>query len=149
MMGSVPHSKKAVREESITKMKKVLIALFAVALVFYVAVPSANAANWVYLGHAHVDGQADHDNIEVGKAAGRYRFLQIRVNNGPIEFDHVVVHYGDGEPQTIPIRFIIRAGGKSRAIELQGDRFVKSFELFYAKARPNSARPELNLFGQH
>lgn len=147
-MRAVPHSKKAVREESITEMKKVLVSLFAVALLFYVAVPSASAANWVYLGNAHVDGQSDHDNIEVGKAAGRYRFLQIRVNNGPIEFDHVVVHYGDGEPQNIPIRFVIRAGGKSRAIALQGDRFVKSFELWYSKAKPNSARPELNLFGQ-
>jgi hypothetical protein len=129
-------------------MKKLVVLLFAVALLLYVA-PSANAANWVYLGQSHVDGQHDHDNIEVGKAAGRYRFLQIRVNNAPIEFDHIVVHYGDGEPQTIPVRFVIRAGQHSRAIELQGDRFVKSFELWYGKANPNSARPELSLFGQH
>lgn len=128
-------------------MKKVVVSLLAVALLFYVA-PTAQAANWIYLGQSHVDGQHDHDNIEVGKAAGRYRFLQIRVNNAPIEFDHIVVHYGDGEPQSIPVRFIIRAGQRSRAIELQGDRFVRSFELWYGKARPNSARPELSLFGQ-
>ncbi len=129
-------------------MKKLVVSLLAVALLLYVA-PSASAANWVYLGQSHVDGQHDHDNIEVGKAAGRYRFLQIRVNNAPIEFDHIVVHYGDGEPQTIPVRFVIRAGQRSRAIELQGDRFVQSFELWYGKANPNSARPELSLFGQH
>lgn len=129
-------------------MKKLVVLLFAVALLLYVA-PSASAANWVYLGQSHVDGQHDHDNIEVGKAAGRYRFLQIRVNNAPIEFDHIVVHYGDGEPQNIPVRFVIRAGQRSRAIELQGDRFVKSFELWYGKARPDSVRPELSLFGQH
>jgi hypothetical protein len=128
-------------------MKKVVVSLLAVALLFYVA-PAAQAANWIYLGQSHVDGQHDHDNIEVGKAAGRYRFLQIRVNNAPIEFDHIVVHYGDGEPQSIPVRFVIRAGQRSRAIELQGDRYVRSFELWYGKARPNSARPELSLFGQ-
>jgi len=128
-------------------MKKVVVSLLAVALLFYVA-PTAQAANWIYLGQSHVDGQHDHDNIEVGKAAGRYRFLQIRVNNAPIEFDHIVVHYGDGEPQSIPVRFVIRAGQRSRAIELQGDRYVRSFELWYGKARPNSARPELSLFGQ-
>jgi|SRR5579864_39258 len=130
-------------------MKKVLIALFAIALLGWVA-PSvhADADDWVYLGQAHVDGQHDHDNIEVGKAAGRYRFLQIRVKNAPIEFDRIVVHYGDGEPQVLQVRDVIRRGGKSRAIELQGDRFVKSFELWYAKARPNSARPELSLWGQ-
>jgi hypothetical protein len=129
-------------------MKKVLIPLFALALVLYVA-PAAQAANWVYLGQSHVDGQHDHDNIEVGKAAGRYRFLQIRVTNAPIEFDHIVVHYGDGEPQTLQVRDVIRAGGHSRAIELQGDRFVKSFELWYGKARPDSGKPELTLWGQH
>ena len=128
-------------------MKKVLILLFVVALTFYVA-PTANAANWTYLGQAHVDGQHDHDNIEVGKAAGRYRFLQIRIKNAPIEFDRIVVHYGDGEPEVLQVRDVIRAGGHSRAIPLQGDRFVKSFELWYAKANPSSAKPELTLWGQ-
>jgi hypothetical protein len=113
------------------------------------AAPAALAANWVYLGQSHVDGQHDHDNIEVGKAAGRYRFLQIRVHNAPIEFDHIVVHYGNGEPEVLHVRDIIRAGRSSRAIPLQGDRFVQSFELWYGKARPNSARPEVSLFGQH
>ena len=129
-------------------MKKILIPIFALALMFYVA-PAAHAANWVYLGQAHVDGQHDHDNIEVGKTAGKYRFLQIRVANGPIEFDHIVVHYGDGEPEVLQVRDVIRAGGHSRAIPLQGDRFVKSFELWYAKANPNSGKPEVNLWGQH
>jgi hypothetical protein len=129
-------------------MKKVLIPLFALALLLYVA-PSAHAADWVYLGQAHVDGQSDHDNIEVGKAAGRYRFLQIRVKNAPIEFERIVVHYGNGEPEVIQVRDVIRRGQHSRAIALQGDRFVKSFELWYAKARPASVRPELTLWGQH
>ena len=129
-------------------MKKVLIPLFALALLLYVA-PSAHAADWVYLGQAHVDGQSDHDNIEVGKAAGRYTFLQIRVKNAPIEFERIVVHYGNGEPEVIQVRDVIRRGQHSRAIALQGDRFVKSFELWYAKARPASVRPELTLWGQH
>ena len=116
-------------------MKKALIPLFVLALMIYIA-PSAHAENWVYLGQAHVDGQHDHDNIEVGKAAGRYRFLQIRVKNAPIEFDRIVVHYGNGEPEALQVREVIRRGNKSRAIALQGDRFVQSFELWYSKARP-------------
>ena len=128
-------------------MKKVLVSFFAVALMFYLA-PAAHAANWVYLGQAHVDGQHDHDNIEVGASAGRYRNLQIRVANGPIEFDHIVVHYGNGESETLQVRDVIRAGGKSRAIPLTGDRIVQSFELWYSKANPNSGKPEVNLWGQ-
>jgi hypothetical protein len=128
-------------------MKKVLIPVLAVAVLLCVA-PAAHAANWAFLGQAHVDGQHDHDNIEIGKAAGRYRFLQIRVKNAPIEFDRIVVHYGDGEPEVLRVRNVIPAGGHSRAIKLQGDRFVKSFELWYAKANPNSGKPELDLFGR-
>lgn len=129
-------------------VKKILIPVFALALMFYMA-PAAHAANWVFLGQAHVDGQHDHDNIDVGKAAGRYRFLQIRVQNAPIEFDRIVVHYGNGEPEVLQVREVIRRGGHSRAIALQGDRFVRSFELWYGKARLNSGRPELMLWGQH
>src|SRR5690242_15038228 len=128
-------------------MKKVLVSLFVLALVLYVA-PSANAANWTFLGQSHVDGQHDHDNIEVGKAAGRYRFLQVRVNNAPIEFDRIVVHYGNGQAETLEVRDVIRKGGRSRAIPLAGDRIVQSLELWYGKAHPLSRRPEVSLFGQ-
>ncbi|MBZ5509231.1 MAG: hypothetical protein LAO78_27545 [Acidobacteriia bacterium] len=128
-------------------MRKVLVSFFAATLLFCLA-PAAHAASWVFLGQAHVDGQHDHDNIEVGKAAGRFRFLQVRVRNAPIEFDHIVVHYGNGESETLQVRDVIRAGRHSRPIPLQGDRFVQSFELWYGKAKPYSARPEVNLFGQ-
>jgi hypothetical protein len=126
---------------------KVLASLFVLSLVCFVS-RAAHAEDWVYLGQAHVDGQHDHDNIEVGDKSGRYRFLQLRVANGPIEFDRIVVHYGDGEPETLQVRDVIRPGSKSRAIPLQGDRFVKSFELWYSKANPASGKPEVNLWGK-
>ena len=129
-------------------MKKGLVSVFVVAF-FCCAATLVHAEDWVYLGNAHVDGQHDHDDIKVGNASGRYRFLQIRVVNAPIQFDHIVVHYGNGEPETIAVRDVIPAGGKSRAIKLQGDRYVASFELWYAKADPNSSKPELTLWGKH
>ena len=127
-------------------MKKLMFAVFALALLAYAA-PAAQAKPWTFLGTAHVDGQHDHDNIEVGRFAGRYRALQIRVNNAPIQFDHIVVHYGNGQTETLHVRDVIRPGGHSRPITLQGDRVVQSFELWYGKARPFSRRPELSLFG--
>jgi len=130
-------------------MKRVLVSVFVVTLLCVLA-PGAHAAGgWAFLGTAHVDGQHDHDNISVGAAAGRYRFLQLRVVYAPIEFDHIVVHYGNGEPQTLQVRDVIRAGQRSRAIELDGDRIVQSLELWYSKARPNSVKPEVRLWGQH
>ena len=127
-------------------MKRTLICLFAITL--FCGLAAAQGGDWVYLGKAHVDGQHDHDNIEVGRSDGRFHFLQLRVVNAPIEFDRIVVHYGNGEAETLHVRDVIRAGGRTRAIPLQGDRFVKSFELWYAKANPNSGKPEVTLFGK-
>ena len=129
-------------------MRKRMIFLSTLMLLWCFS-PALHADDWFYLGNAHVDGQHDHDDIKVGDKAGRYRFLQIRVVNAPIQFDHIVVHYGDGEPQTLTVRDVIPAGGKSRAIKLQGDRYVQSFELWYAKADPDSSKPELTLWGKH
>jgi hypothetical protein len=128
--------------------KKILLSLLALT-VLWVLTPAihAQAGGWVQLGSAHVDGQHDHDNIDVGMAAGRYRSLQIRVVNAPIEFDHIVVHYGDGQPETLTVRDVIRAGGHSRAIPLDGNRFVKSFELWYSRVKQTSDKPELTLWG--
>jgi len=131
-------------------MKKIFIPLLVVALAFCLATytaTSAQAANWVYLGSSHVDGQHDHDNIAVGGAAGRSHALQIRVIHAPIEFDHIVVHYGNGESETLQVRDVIRAGRSSRAIPLEGDRIVQSLELWYGKANPNSGKPEVRLWG--
>jgi hypothetical protein len=127
-------------------MKKALLSIFAVAMLIYFA-PTAHAQREVFLGTAHVDGQHDHDNIEVGRAAGHYRFLQIRVEHAPIEFDRVVVHYGNGQAETLQVREVIRKGGSSRNIPLAGDRVVQSLELWYGKAHPLSRRPEVKLFG--
>lgn len=134
--------------EDVNRMKKAIVSLFVVALLCYAA-PLVHADDWVYLGNAHVDGQHDHDDIKVGDAAGRYRFLQIRLINAPIQFDRIVVHYGNGDSETLQVRDVIPAGGKSRAIKLQGDRIVQSFELWYAKADSDSGKPELTLWGKH
>lgn len=130
--------------------KKILISLFVLSLVCFLApaIHADNGGRWFFLGKAHVDGQHDHDNIDVGDKGGRFRFLQIRVVNAPIEFEHIVVRYGDGQPETLRVRDVIPAGGHSRAIRLDGDRFVKGFELWYSKADPASGKPELDLFGR-
>ena len=129
--------------------KKILLSLLAITVLCSLAALPAMADDWVYLGNAHVDGNSDHDNIKVGDSAGQYRFLQIRVVNAPIAFDHIVVHYGNGEPETLHVRDVIRPGGKSRAIKLDGTRYVSSFELWYAKANPdNTNKPELTLWGK-
>lgn len=101
------------------------------------------------LGTAHVDGPTDHDNIKVGRYAGRYHFVMLTVRFAPIQFDHVVVHYGNGTAETLPVNTFIGPGRSSQWIRLPGRRrVVRSLELWYARAQPsNPTKPEVELFG--
>ena len=102
-----------------------------------------------YLGKAHVDGRFDHDDIHVGRYEGRFHSVLLEVRHAPIVFDHVVIHYGDGEAQTLPVNRFIPAGGNSQWIVLPGgERVIHSLELWYARARPDDPnRPEVELYG--
>jgi hypothetical protein len=101
------------------------------------------------LGTAHVDGPTDHDDIRVDRYAGRFHFVLLRVSDAPIQFDRVVIHYGDGYSQPLPVNALIPAGATSRWIALPGgERRIHSLELWYARANPGDPiRPEVALYG--
>ena len=110
---------------------------------------SSFARGWVYLGEAHVDGQADHDKIKVGKSEGRFSALQLKVDYVAIEFRHVVVHYSNGTSEEVQVRQRIPAGGSTRDIDLAGrDRAVESVEIWYERGNyGRRQRPRVRLFG--
>lgn len=122
------------------------------ALGFVVLLLSCSAVSlaqrWEYLGEANVDGSRDHDNIVVTRSRGEFRAIQIRVQRAPIEFDRVVIHYGDGESEPIQIRSRIPPGGQTRSIDLPGNRrVIRSVEFWYARASRSRRKPKVRLFG--
>ena len=121
----------------------------AIALALGLAT-AAHAQRWEYLGEANVDGMVDHDRIMVTAAKGAYTAIQIRVEKGPVHFDHVVVHFGNGSSDPIAIRARIPAGGQTRVIDLPGERrIIESVEFWYERASLTSARPKVRLWGRH
>jgi hypothetical protein len=102
-----------------------------------------------FLGESHVDGGADHDNIRVTGARGEFRAIQIRVEGGAVEFDRILVHFGDGQTTPIRLRSRIASNGESRVLDLPGRRrVIESVEFWYRKGRWAS-RPRVALFGIH
>ncbi|MDP9338018.1 MAG: hypothetical protein M3P45_04035 [Acidobacteriota bacterium] len=102
---------------------------------------------WAHLGNAHVDGSQDHDNIRVGRRDGRFRAIQLRVSGGAIDFERVVVHYGNGSHEELIIHDRIPSGGRTRPIDLPGERrVIESVELWYARGSWNR-RPRVDLYG--
>jgi hypothetical protein len=101
----------------------------------------------VRLGDAHVDGSRDHDSIEVGRRDGTFRAIQLRVSGGAVDFDRVVVRYGNGTQEEVAVRNRIPDGGHTRIIDLPGDRrIIQSVDLWYGKGRWER-RPTVTLFG--
>jgi len=124
--------------------------IWAISIVFVLALCTslyAQRGQWEYLGDAHVDGAQDHDSIKVGKSAGTYRAIQLRISGGGINFERVIVRYGNGEKEEIPIRARIPDGGQTRVIELPGRRrFIRSLDLWYGKDKWEG-RPKVSLYG--
>ena len=115
-------------------MRRSLAFLALVAVVLTLALPSAAAARdgWTLLGERRVTDRADHDTIAVTASRGDFRKLQFRVTGRPVQFHRVVVHFGDGSDQTIELREVIKAGNRSRVIDLEGgDRVIRSIDLWY------------------
>ena len=120
-----------------------IASLFALALL---ACPVL-AKDWVYLGSAHVDGNVDHDNIHVG-GTETFHKIQLRVNGGAVDFERVVVHFGDGTQTELPVKNRVRSGGKSNELDLPGEhRTIDSVELWYAKEHWDN-RPEVRLYAK-
>jgi hypothetical protein len=103
----------------------------------------------VYLGEAHVDGAADHDRIVVTGARGEFRAIQFRVENAAIDFNRVVVHFGNGTSEPIALRHRIAAGQETRMVDLPGDRrVIQSIEFWYSRGNWRNRRtPKVSVFG--
>lgn len=102
---------------------------------------------WEPLGRAYVDGRRDHDTIHVNSNLS-FRALQLEVRGGSIEFRRVVVHFDNGADHDLEIRDRIPSGGRTRVIDLPGERRrIRNVEFWYSQERWRS-RPYVNLFGQ-
>jgi hypothetical protein len=91
-------------------MKRPILAL-ATAAVVALGATSASAAT---LGCRKVGFIKDIDVIPVGRDAGRFRAVQLRVSGNDIEMRDLKIVYGNGQVDDVPVRSVIRAGQTTR-----------------------------------
>src|ERR1700730_7042676 len=92
---------------------------WAISFVFVLALCTslhARRERWQYLGDSHVDGSQDHDSIKVGRSAGTYRAIQLRISGGAINFERVIVRYGNGTQEEISIQARTTDDGAKRCL---------------------------------
>ena len=83
---------------------------------------AADSGNWELLGRREVDFKNDHDRIDVGRSEGRFRQLQLRVKNAPIEISDMVVTFQNDETFKPNLRHRFSEGTGTKTIDLPGDR---------------------------
>lgn len=130
-------------------LRRISVALFAILLVV-AATSSASAqrgGRWALLGERHIDGRVDNDKIDVGKDRGTFRAIQFRVQGGTVNFDRISVRYLNGEHEDIDVRSEIPPGGKTRRIDLPGNRrVIESISMWYSKGNWRT-RPTIRVYG--
>lgn len=129
-------------------LKKLSVLVIASLLVAGAGTAAQAQKNgWVFLGERHIDGKVDNDKIDVGKDAGTFRAIQFRVAGGDVHFDKIQVKYLNGQREDIDVRSDIPAGGRTRLIDLPGDRrVIESISMWYAKGEWHT-RPQIKVYG--
>ena len=90
---------------------------------------------WIELGCRRVSlAERDRDTIDVGKREGWYRAIRLRAEGNDVEVLRVEVVYGNGSPDQLDVRRVIRDGRRSESIDLQGsEKTIDQIHLVYRR----------------
>ena len=125
--------------------------LFAIAAAIACLVPLASAEaqrgrddwrpdnrnEWELLGSAQIGTRLERDVIEVGRREGRFRTIAFTVAGGDVQIEELKVLYANGEADQVRVREVLKAGTRSRPIDLPGrGQFIQRIEVAYRSAGP-------------
>jgi hypothetical protein len=129
-------------------MRSRLISM-AAALVCVGLMPAAASARWEQLGCRDVGFLVDHDTITVGRQEGRFKAIRLAVSGNKVHIMDLKVVYANGQPDDIPVRSEIRAGGETRALDLKGERrAIRQVDMVY-RSQPNfKGQAKVCVFGE-
>jgi len=133
--------------------KHILITLLALGVFGFAAhaqkpdVETSNAAGWHKIAEMSVDiKKMDHDEVAVmGK--DHFKSIKLKVTDADVEFMDLTVYFENDTKQDIPVRSLIRAGGETRVMDLEGkgnELAIKKISLTY-KTVPSSEKDKAHV----
>jgi len=130
-------------------MRRGLFTALAV-LVCVAGLAAQKRGGWVLIGEQTVTDRQDHDTIVVSGARGTFTAIRFEVRRRSVDVRRVVVHFGNGGDQEVELRSTIRAGGRSRDIDLEGaGRVIRSIDLWYdAKSIGRGGEAVVRVYGR-
>jgi hypothetical protein len=102
--------------------------------------PGPGGGRWVELGCQQVNlVGVDRDTIRVGRREGRFKAIRLHVRGADVEIRDLRVIYAGGEPDDIRVQHFLRAGERTRPLDLRGwERAIRQIDLVY-RTRLNPA----------
>ncbi len=117
------------------RLTKILLCFMAISLFSFTTLNKTGTATtgpWKFIADKWVSWGVDHDVILMGNVNDDFRQLKLKVTDGPLKMYDMKVHFDNGEVQDISIRTLIRQGGESRVIDLNGGlRHLSKIEFWY------------------
>ena len=108
-----------------------------------------SAGPWKFIGDKKVSFGVDHDVINVGEIGDKFRFLRLKVTDGPIRIYDMKVHFDNGTVQDVSLRMSIPENGESRVINLHGGlRQLKKIEFWYETAGFRDGKSRVAVWGR-
>ena len=110
---------------------------------------AGSPGEWRLIGQTHADHGADHDAIIVKGPFDNFRKIKFKVTDAPLNMQHMVVTYDNGQPDKIDIRQNIPQGGESRVIDLSGigKRSVRRIDFWYDTKGFLKGKADVTVFG--
>jgi hypothetical protein len=104
---------------------------------------------WESLGQQEVDFKNDHDRIDVGRSEGRFRQLEVRVKNAPIEIYDMVVTFENDQTFKPKLRHRFTKGSGSQIIDLPGERrTIKRIDFNYKSINRRQGKGTVEVLGR-
>ena len=87
---------------------------------------------WVNLGNLHVSDRTDRDTLRIGAKRGRFEAVRLGAKGRAVQFHDVKIHFANGDVQDVQLRNVVRAGQRTREIDLQGGkRAIEKIVMIY------------------
>ncbi len=95
--------------------------------------PPGRGDEWTELGCQQVNlFGTDRDTIRVGRRDGRFKAIRLLVRGADVEMLDLKVIYANGQPDDIPVKNLIRAGERTRPLDLRGwERAIDRVDMVY------------------
>ena len=109
----------------------------------------AQAATWIRLGSRKVNYTLDHDIIHAGLKEGGFTRLKVVVTGGGLNMHRMVIEYGNGTKDEIPLRHTFTRRSGSRIIDLRGGkRIIRNITFWYDTKNVAGRRATVHVFAR-